>query len=149
MFRAAAEIAGTHSRCIGQPVQLTEALRLKGADEGHQNIGNKVVFSAKRQERHYEQQEHFGKNDNLPPVYHRLRQEKPAYPFIYKYAAGKSENRDKARKGIQPPPFCQIHAHQHDIACLGVGKYAAPCDVCISVQKAADNCQQRANQKGF
>ena len=122
-IHGAAQIADAHGAGERVAVHLAERLHLHRAGKRHQRIGGHIKRVG--DEPDAEQQQNFHHQHQLPPVEPLHLLEFLAQQFRREHAQRKEAQRHQIVQHRTPVALDQLHAAQHDVAGLCIGKHLA------------------------
>ena len=148
IFHAVFDVADAHGRGGRHIAEALEGLDLDGAGEGNDAVCSDVVF-AERNERIGQEQSDLDQEDALVAVQKAAAAEPVADDAGDEHTGGKAEDGQCIAEYAVGIAVHDIDAEQEKIAGLRIGKDLAASHIGVGVLKAADQREQRGEQKGF
>ena len=146
-IHAAAQVADAHGAGKGVAVHLAEGLHLHRAGKRDQRVGHQIPLL--REEADHEQHHDLAQHHQLPPVEPLHLLEFLAQQFRREHAQRKEAQRHQIVQHRTPVALDQLHAAQHDVAGLCIGKHLAAIQIGINVLQAAGDRQEHGGAERF
>ena len=146
-LRGAPHISDTHRGCAGDSPELPEAVNLHRTGKRQQNISRGIHGMRQKSRRH--QKYDFYKKDDLSPVKQAVFFIQLTYPLRHIHASDKCQNGKQIPYGALPVSCRQVLSQQHDIACLGIGKYLSSAIIRVSVLESSGQSQNNPKRQRF
>lgn len=140
VLQGAAQVADAHGGGDATSADFSEALDLHAAGERGEAVCEHVA--PRRQQSDAEQDEGLGQDGELTPM--QGAGKTLVHQIAHHDAGGEAQDRQKEVHGEGDVPLGDVHAHEQDVARLGIGEHAAAADIGINVHEAADQRQYDA-----